>query len=240
MAQKSDLLVALRFADQETLAFAEGLNDVDRSTPGSADHWAARDVLAHIGTGDREMAATITAIRKGENPPPGITNEECYLRYKDQPWSEIESLVRSASTSLIEQVQALSEAELNAAVESLNGRTMWRAIAGSSFMHKLIHLAQALIERGEREQAIQLNEQTIQLGMQVDDKPDWQGLFLYNTGCYLALMGEKQKALESLEKGMSLNPQLIEFSKQDSDLVSLHGDTDFLSLLERAAQQAQA
>jgi tetratricopeptide (TPR) repeat protein len=240
MAQKTDLITALRFANQETLAFAAGLNDVDRSTSGTADHWAARDVLAHIGTGDRDMAATITAVSKGENPPSGITNEECYLHYKDQPWNEIELLVRSANTSLMEQVQALSEAELNAQVELLNGRLMWRVIAGSSFLHKLTHLAQALIERGERERAIQLNEQTIQLGMQVDDKPDWQGLFLYNTGCYLALLGEKQKALESLEKGMRLNPQLIEFSKLDTDLVSLHGDTDFLSLLDRAAQQAQA
>jgi hypothetical protein len=39
---------------------------------------------------------------------------------------------------------------------------------------------------------------------------------------------------------MRLNPRMIEFSKQDPDLVSLHDDADFLSLLERAAQQAQA
>lgn len=239
MAKKTPLINALQFANQETLAFAAGLNEVDRSTSGTAEHWAARDVLAHLGTGDLEMAAAIAAVRKGEDPPSGITNEECYLRYKDQPWSEIESLVRSANTALMEQMQALSDAELNAPVESLNGRFMWRLIAGSSFLHKLIHLAQALIERGERERAIQLNEQTIQLGMQVDDQPDWQGLFLYNTGCYLALLGEKQKALESLERGMRLNPQLIEYSKEDPDLITLHGDTDFLSLLDRAAQQAQ-
>lgn len=239
MAHKTDLIAALRFANQETQAFAAGLNDVDRSTSGTADHWAARDVLAHIGTGDGEIAATIIAVRKGEALPSGITNEECYLRYKDQPWSEIELLVRSANTLVMEQVQALSEAELNAPVELLNGRSLWRVIAGSSFLHKLIHLAQALIERGERERALQLNEQAIQLGLQVDDKPDWQGLFLYNTGCYLALLGEKTKALESLEKGMRLNPQLIEYSKQDPDLVSLHGNTDFLSLLDRVAPQVQ-
>jgi hypothetical protein len=39
---------------------------------------------------------------------------------------------------------------------------------------------------------------------------------------------------------MRLNPQMIEYSKEDRDLVSLHGDPDFLSLLDRAAQQAQA
>jgi tetratricopeptide (TPR) repeat protein len=239
MAQKTDLIAALQFASQETLGFVAQLSEVDRSTSGSVEHWAARDVLAHLGTGDREISETIAAVRKGENPPPGITNDECYLRYKDQPWSAIESLVRSADALLMEQVQALDEVELNAPVEAINGRPLWRLIAGTSFLHKLIHLNQALIERGERERAIQLNEQTIQLGLRVDDKPDWQGLFLYNTGCYLALMGEKRQALESLEKGMRLNPQLIEYSKQDSDLVSLHGDADFLSLLDRVAHPAQ-
>lgn len=240
MAQKSNLINALQFANQETLAFADGLSDSDRSTPGAANHWAARDVLAHIGSADRDLAATIIAVRKGEDPPEGITNEECYLHYKDQPWSEIESLVRSEYNSLMEQVETLSDTELNTPVESLNGRPMWRVIAGLAFLHKLIHLVQALIERGERERALQLNEEMIQQGMQVNDQPDWQGVFLYNTGCYLALLGEKQKALESLEQGMHLNPQLIEFSKQDTDLVSLHDDTDFLSLLDRASQQSQA
>lgn len=240
MAHKSDIIAALQFADQETALFAAGLNDSDRSTPGTADHWAARDVLAHLGVGDQDIAETIAAVRQGGKPPDGMTNEECYLRHRDKPWSEIETLVRSSYAALIEQVQALSEAELNAPVEALNGRMMWRVIAGSAFMHKLIHLAQALIERGERERALQLNEQTIQFGMQVDDQPDWQSLFLYNTGCYLALLGEKHKALESLEKGMRLNPRMVEFSKQDPDLVSLHDDADFLSLLDRLAPQAQA
>lgn len=240
MAKKSDVFAAVQFANQELLAFLAGLNDADRNTTGSAEQWSIRDMLVHLGLGDRDMAAAIAAIRKGENPAEGITNEDGYQLYKDQPWSEVESLVRSASTRLMEQVQALSEAELSLPVSSSNGRLVWRMIAGSSFLHKVIHIAQALIDRGERERALQLNDQVVQLGMKVDDTPEWQGLFLYNTGCYLALLGEKQKALENLEKGMRLNPTLVEYSKQDPDLVSLHGDSDFLSLLDRAARQAPA
>jgi tetratricopeptide (TPR) repeat protein len=140
---------------------------------------------------------------------------------------------------VLEQVQELTEKELNVPVEALNDRPLWRVIAASNFLHTIIHIAQSLIDRGERERAMRINDQSIGLGMKIDDSPGWQGLFLYNTGCYLALIGEKQRALESLEKGLRLNPQLVDYSKQDTDLVSLHNDASFLDMLERVAVTEQ-
>jgi len=239
MVQKSDFIAALQFANQELLAFAGELNEADRTTPGLVDRWAARDVLAHVGTSNQEMAEIITAVRRGETPPAGITNEECYHRYKDRPWEEIIALVRKGNSSVLAQVQDLNEEELNAPVEALNGRPLWRNIAATAFLHTIIHIAQSLIDRGERDRAMRINEQSIELGMKIDDSPGWQGLFLYNTGCYLALVGEKQLALENLEKGLRLNPQLVEYSKQDTDLISLHDDAGFLAMLERVAETEQ-
>jgi tetratricopeptide (TPR) repeat protein len=141
------------------------------------------------------------------------------------------NLVQAAYRSLFEQVRELKDEELNAPAEWLNGRLVWRAIAGAGFLHPVIHLAQAFIERGERERALRLNDQSAALAERLDDSPDWQGMFLYNTGCFYALMGEKQLALENLEKGFRLSPRMLEYSREDPDLVSLREDADFLALL---------
>jgi hypothetical protein len=45
----------------------------------------------------------------------------------------------------------------------------------------------------------------------------------YNLACYLALAGEKNKAVELLGEALRLHPGLTEWSRQDTDLVSLHG-----------------
>jgi tetratricopeptide (TPR) repeat protein len=240
MAQKSDLISGIQLAYDETMAFASELSDRERSTPGLVDRWTARDVLAHLGDSNQQMVETLAAGRRGETPPSGRSNEEVYHQYKDQPWEVLLTVIRQAYASLFEQVQALNEDELNAPAEWLNGRVMWRAIAGTGFLHPVIHLAQAFIERGERERAIRLNDRATDLSERLDDSPDWQGLFLYNTGCFYALMGEKQLALDKLERGFRLSSRLVEFSKQDTDLVSLQVDADFLALLDRVSIQEQS
>jgi tetratricopeptide (TPR) repeat protein len=240
MVHKSDLISAIQLAYDETLAFAAELSEAERSTSGLVDRWAARDVLAHLGDSNRQMTETLATGRRGETPPAGLSNDEVYQRYKDRPWEDILTLIHESYNSLLEQVKALNEEELNAQADWLNGRFLWRAIAGSGFLHPVIHLAQALIERGERAQALRLNERATALSEHLDDSPDWQGMFLYNTGCFYALMGEKQLALEHLEKGFRLSSRMVEFSKEDTDLVSLREDPDFLALRERFSVSEQA
>jgi hypothetical protein len=55
----------------------------------------------------------------------------------------------------------------------------------------------------------------------LEDSDSWQGTNLYNDACYQALFGDRERAVEILEKALSLNPELTEWSKQDSDLDSL-------------------
>ena len=240
MTQKSDLIAAVQFAYDETLAFAGKLNEAELSTPGLVDRWTAHDVLAHLADSNRQMAETLAAGRGGEEPPAGRSNEEVYHLYKDQPWENIHTEIREARQLLFEQVDLLSEAELNARADWLNGRPIWRAIAGTAILHAISHLAQALIERGEPEQAIQLDRRAYEIAERLDDSPDWRGLFPYNTACLYALIGDKPLALQNLESSFKKSPRLVVLSKQDTDLVSLHGDADFLALVEQFSAPEQA
>ena len=239
MTQKTALIAAIHFAYDETMSFAGKLSEAELSTPGLVDRWTAHDVLAHLADSNRQMAETLAAGRRGEEPPAGSSNDEVYHQYKDQPWKNIATELGQARQVLFEEMEALREAELNARVDWLNGRPIWRAIAGTAIVHPISHLAQALIERGEAEQAIQLDRRAYEVAERLDDSADWRGLFPYNTACLYALTGNKPMALQNLKSSFKMSPRLVELSKQDTDLVSLHGDTDFLALLEQFSAPEQ-
>ena len=78
-----------------------------------------------------------------------------------------------------------------------------------------------------------MNERALPVEGCLDDGSDWLGMLQYNTGCYYALMGNKRLALENLESGFRLSSRMVEFAKDDSDLVSLRDDADFQALQER-------
>lgn len=54
----------------------------------------------------------------------------------------------------------------------------------------------------------------------------------YNLGCSLALVGQKDDALEALSRSLELGYYDYEWMKKDGDLAALHGDPRFESMLE--------
>ena len=48
--------------------------------------------------------------------------------------------------------------------------------------------------------------------------PAWRGTIRYNLACHYALRGESAKAIATLAQALHSNPDLTEWSQQDSDL----------------------
>jgi tetratricopeptide (TPR) repeat protein len=76
-----------------------------------------------------------------------------------------------------------------------------------------------------------------ELGLEVDRRlvalvPDNPTAY-YNLGCSQALLGQKDAALESLERAVDIGYDDPEFMMTDDDLASLHGDDRFRALVER-------
>jgi adenylate cyclase len=65
----------------------------------------------------------------------------------------------------------------------------------------------------------------------VDPSPEWHGVIYYNLACHYALTGMPDKALDSLQASLELNPGLKEWSRQDSDLLPLHGHPQFSAVV---------
>lgn len=59
----------------------------------------------------------------------------------------------------------------------------------------------------------------------------------YNLGCSYALMGERAKAFEALNRAVDLGFHDAEWMRKDPDLASLRGDPAFETLAARAASR---
>jgi hypothetical protein len=239
MANKAQIMHLIQRGHAEILHLANSLSEAERVTSGEPDHWAARDELAHMCEWKKHDAELLAFARRGEEPPSGEhylkVNEVIFEQYRHSSWEEIMALVESAQSEMVAQVEALSEAELQAPdrFEGHQGRPLWRSIAGNSYLHPITHLTGIYLQRGERAYASQLSEEQARLAAELDDSAEWQGITYYNLACYFALLGEKEKALEILEPALKSYPYLVEWSQEDTDLVSLHGKPEFLEMLQR-------
>ena len=66
----------------------------------------------------------------------------------------------------------------------------------------------------------------------LSEESPFVGTYAYNLACFYALGGEKEQALKRLRQAFELRPDLIEWSKQDSDLDSLRDDPGYVALLD--------
>jgi adenylate cyclase len=64
---------------------------------------------------------------------------------------------------------------------------------------------------------------------------------LYNLACSFALMGEKDRAIDFLERSLDLmNPQFITWAKNDSDLDTLREHPRYEALVAHAEERLAA
>lgn len=236
MGLKAKVLALLERAYEEEQLFISGMSDAERSAVGLPDHWSARDVTAHSAAWIQRSVQRLVAASRDEPPAPAEdfeqVNIEIFEEYRDQPWAAILKLSERAHDELVEQAQGLSEVDLvdEQRFPNLEGRTPLREIVGHGYTHPVAHLAQLYLERGENDRATQIQETMAESLAELDASPAWIGGIAYNLACHYALSGEREKAIGKLGEALQLNPDLVEWSKEDSDLTSLRDDPDYKSL----------
>jgi tetratricopeptide (TPR) repeat protein len=224
-------------AYRETKKLVDALSEAERFAIGTVDHWAAKDMVAHLVVSQADVVETLIAPDRPAPPQRDFNevNAENFERYRHTPWADILAEWERGHARLMERLQAMSEEELDAPFQfswQAQPQPMWRGIVGSGHTHPIVHLAQFYIERGDLDRAIHIQEQSAQGLVALDDSPAQQGTVLYNLACFYALGGAKDKALAKLEQAFKLNPNLASWSKQDSDLARLHADAAYLALVE--------
>jgi hypothetical protein len=103
-------------------------------------------------------------------------------------------------------------------------------LVGTAVEHPILHLGYYHIGNENIAEAARLQETSVSRLLELDDAPAWRGAQVYNLACIQCLSGQKEKALANLAEAFRLRPDLIEWSRQDADLLSLHQDPAFLRL----------
>jgi hypothetical protein len=236
MQVKTKLIELVRRAAEEEQVFGARLADEERAAPGTPERWSAKDLMAHLATWKEWEAHNLELAARGETPPRvddlDRVNADTFERNRHRPWPEVLAVWQRAQDSLVERLNALSEADLTSTeyFPWQDGRPLWRLIAGNSYTHPVTHLAQYYAEHGRVTYANQIQAEAAGLLAQLDDSPAWQGIVSYNLACHYALVGEKEKAMVGLRQALRLNPELTEWSKQDPDLASLRQEAAYQAL----------
>ena len=102
-------------------------------------------------------------------------------------------------------------------------------ILDNSVWHPQSHIADFYVKRGKLEKATQMQEA---LTEKLKGSPPWESTAAYNLACFYALNGMKEKAIPKLKEAFKLMPDLLEWSKQDSDLNSLRELPEFKALYQ--------
>jgi tetratricopeptide (TPR) repeat protein len=233
MSLKENVLKVLEVGYQEELDFISRLPAAERDQVSAPDQWSAKDVLSHILAWNQRMMDQFEAVRLGQPLPPELEgevdhqNNQLYEAHRHDSWEAVRQMADEVYQRTVRYVQDSTEADLVDHTKMPPGPASllpWRWIVGSSVTHALLHLADYDVKRGRHDHATHLQEMLAAQLCAMDDDPSWQGATIYNLGCYYAISGQKEKAITKILEGLKLRPDLLDWSKQDSDLNSVRDD----------------
>jgi len=232
---KPGLLELLRQARADQQQWFSDLTEAERSAIGTLKQWAAKDIAAHLAYWVQHAVQVLVCAARNEEPPRADdylrVNDEVFLEMRDRPWTEIWAKMDQAYNDLAAQVQRIDEDALADPKhfawqkdQALSGQ-----VISGGYSHPLAHFAQFYFDRGEVARANQLQEK---MTARLLELPGARDAARYNLACYYATTGQRDRALTELRESLRLNPKLIEWSKQDTDLDSLRDDPAYQALYQ--------
>ncbi len=238
---KSRLLELLRRAHTDEQALVSSLSAEERAAAGTPEHWSPKDMVAHITYWRERLTQRLTARARGESfseltdGEVDERNAEIFETHRERGWDQVQAYAERVFDQLVALITQFSEQELSdpTPVGWYNNRSLLESIVGNSYMHPETHVAGFYLERGDLPRARQMQEDMAEALIHIDGSSNLRATALYNLGCFYALTGESAKAIELLRQALPLRADLVEWSKQDTDLVSLHALPEYQGLYEK-------
>ncbi len=153
---RPELLQALTDSRAALEAAFAGLSDFQLQQPGASGEgdqpgsWTVRDVLAHCAAWEAEVVTGLAKLRRGSKP--GKTdysraemlafNERVYRANKKRPLEHILADFRSVRQQTLRQLEAISDAELNAPRPWLGNESLTDWLMAWLVHHEAEHAAQ--------------------------------------------------------------------------------------------------
>ena len=231
---KEQLINILNQVIKEIKDFEVGLTPEQMSEKGTLKKWAAKDMITHLVFWGNHFNSRIQNEKSGEKIPLvgdyfHLVNDGVFIRHINQPFVEAMSELKTSFKESIQLLGLHSAEDLNdnKKYNFLDGRTLLDNSLGTLVWHVLHHISDFYLKNGQKNKAIAQQEDTAE---KLRAFPSWKANADYNLACFFALGGEKAKAIEPLKTAFAERPDLIEWSKSDSDLDPLREEADFKAL----------
>lgn len=242
MSLKTRLSDLFQHMEDLQLGLYDRLSEAERTRTGTEQNWSAKDNLFHnMYWSNFHLSNLETFEREGVWPERedggdfDKTNAVVFAQYRDKTWDEVHTWTRETYARGRSYLERKSDDDLLNPMpdEFENQRPVWRNIVGNFVTHPMIHLWDYLRQNGQEDTVAELfgDEFSAKL-LAVSDDPEWHGTTLYNLACIYALSGKTDRAIETLGEALRLRPDLTEWSKEDADLESLHGEPGYQALYE--------
>ncbi|NIS81131.1 MAG: ClbS/DfsB family four-helix bundle protein [Anaerolineales bacterium] len=235
-SRRSMLLDLITRAHLMQMGFWDALSDAEQTARGTPDQWAPKDIMAHINVWNERMVSSLEAAARNETPEESADfehdNQEIFAANKDRSWEDLLVFEEEVFTRLARAVEALADEDLDdpKRFEWTREQPLWWRVVSTPYYHGFWHLADILLVRGDVEGAQAIHEHIAQVLEPLDDSDVWIGRIRYNLACHYALHDQSVRAIELLEDAFQLNPSLVAWSKQDSDLDALRDMQEFEAL----------
>ena len=223
-------------ADEET--FRAALSADERAQVGTAERWAPKEVIAHLGYWKRRQAERLGAIARGETPPDLTSwvtlNFESWPEHARLTWDESVARSDQATRDLIAALEAFPADLLTDSVAREQSDIVANSTIGNGSGHVSVHMSDYYLSHGDTERAFRINRDALDavIAAQLGDSPVGAGH--YNLACFCAANGRFADAVSELRQAFALRPDLIGWARDDHDLDRLRGDPAFAALFPPA------
>lgn len=238
MSQAQNLIALIDDIRSETERFYNSLPESERTANGSWEKWAPKDVLAHLYFWQSNLLKRLNGL---DQPPPEEEpfmerNRKNYLHFESSPWSEVYAAYANSLDQILARVAKFSDTELTTPnhFPRISTGTLQTNILNNTYTHAVTHLGEIIGRRDGIAAGQELQERATQRLVEFDPSPGPKGVAFYNLACSYALAGNTKRAVELLRESFPLRPDLIQFSREDTDFDSIRSQPEFQALYAEA------
>jgi hypothetical protein len=209
-----------------------GLDDAARERPIRAGDWNPKDFQAHLTAWKSRQADRFAAVREGQElPPPMADHEEDALNAElrapriDWGWAAIVAEADAVADRLVDEIRRADPEVLRASDRLMSGTF------GNGVLHTVTHF-RWLLEAGvplDRARVAAFEDEALRVVSAAAIPEKARAVGLYDLACYHALSGSPDVARSLLRDAFRLDPELVEYSHTDEELLSIRDDLDGLA-----------
>jgi tetratricopeptide (TPR) repeat protein len=212
---------------------ADFFDEQAHAATGTVEVWAPKDHFVHLAVWQMYQARRLEAIATGNPPDEPADNDTVFQEHRDEPWDVVWANAMRALDDDAAAIARISDDEDltdTARFPWTNGRSLISSTISNVYLHPIEHLVQMHEERGDDASAEGVQLESVTLVSDLFGKGEEYANAVYNLGCFYAKRGRAADAIAQVREALAVNPRLIEWSKEDADLVSLRDLPEYQAL----------